>query len=107
MFSLFSLAITVLSTIIVFVISPTSAVSPPAEYILILCSFNIVITSLLPLMISEIISPGIKCLFLPIIDDITILLVAPTHIKSSIFIISASCAIPFQTLISPVSFQYR
>ena len=31
MFSLFSLAITVLSTIIVFVISPTSAVSPPAE----------------------------------------------------------------------------
>ena len=55
---------------------------------------------------AEITSAGIKFLFLPIVDDNKILSVAPTHNKSSIFIINASCAIPFQTETSPVSFQY-
>ena len=62
--------------------------------------------SLVPLIIAEITSPGILFLFLPMVDDSIIFSVAPTQIKSSIFMIRASWAIPFQTERSPVSFQY-
>ncbi len=47
-----------------------------------------------------------RFLFRPIVDETRIESVAPTHNKSSTFIIRASCAIPFHTEISPVSFQY-
>ena len=70
--------------------SPTSAVSPPDEKIFISYLLRVFITSLLPLIISVITSPGIRCLFLPIVEDITKLLQAPTQIISSIFIINAS-----------------
>jgi len=42
---------------------------------------------------------------IPIVDDNSMFSVAPTHSKSSKFITNASWAIPFQTEISPVSFQ--
>ena len=87
--------------------SPTSAVSPPEDDILISFSLRSEIISLFPSIISEMTSPGIRCLFLPIVDDITKLSVTPTAIKSSIFIINASWAIPLQTDISFVSFQYK
>ena len=89
-FSLFSLETIVLSTIMVLVMSPTSAVSPPVEVMLILFFFNKLITSFVPSIISEITLPGIKCLFLPIVEDMSILSIAPTQIKSSTFIINAS-----------------
>jgi len=57
------------------------------------------------LIMAEITSPGIRFLFRPMVDESRILSVAPTQIKSSIFIISASCAIPFHTVRSPVSRQ--
>ena len=65
------------------------------------CSTN----SSVPLIMAPNTSPGINRLFLPIVDESKILDTAPTHSKSSIFIINASCAIPFQTDKSPVSFQ--
>ncbi|MNY14623.1 hypothetical protein D3C86_1478080 [compost metagenome] len=68
--------------------------------------FNSLINSSVPLIMAEITSAGIKFLFLPIVEESKILSVAPTHNKSSIFMIKASWAIPFQTEISPVSFQY-
>ena len=74
----------------VFTKSPTSAVSPPAEVIFIPNWFKFDITSSFPLIIFSIISPGISVLFLPIVDETTMFFVAPTHIKSSIFIIKES-----------------
>ena len=50
--------------------------------------------------------PGTRFLLRPMVDDNKILSVAPTQSKSSMFITKASCAIPFQTVTSPVSFQY-
>ena len=61
--------------------------------------------SSVPPIISEITSPGISCLFLPIVEESSMLSVIPTQSKSSIFITIESIAMPFQTLISPVSFQ--
>ena len=98
--------VTVLSTIIVRTRSPTSAVSPPVEYTLTPISRNSESNSSVPLIIAAITSPGIKCLLRPMVDDTRMLSVAPTQRRSSIFIINASCAIPFHTLKSPVSFQY-
>ena len=43
-----------------------------------------------PFIIEEITSPEINFLFLPMVDEYIILLVAPTHIRSSIFITMAS-----------------
>jgi hypothetical protein len=54
---------------------------------------------------AEMTSPGIKFLFLPMVEDTRMLVVAPTQSRSSVFMMIASCAIPFQTLKSPVSFQ--
>ena len=51
--------------------------------------------SSVPLMIAEITSPGTSSLLRPIVDDTKILSTAPTHNKSSIFIIKASCANSF------------
>src|SRR5690606_38990910 len=85
---------------------PTSAVSPPVECMVTPKDFNSEIKASVPFMIAEITSPGIRFLFLPMVEDNMILSVAPTHNKSSIFIINASCAMPFQTDKSPVSFQY-
>ena len=86
--------------------SPTSAVSPPEDLILIPKEFNLEITNSFPSIIVFITSPGINFLFLPIVEETIILSIPPTQIKSSIFIISESCDIPFQTSKSPVSFQY-
>ena len=63
-------------------------------------------SSSVPLIMADITSPGTSILFLPIVLETKILSTAPTQSKSSVFIINASCAIPFQTLKSPVSFQY-
>ncbi len=104
--SRFNLAVTVESTIMVRTRSPTSAVSPPVECIVTPNFFSSEINSSVPLMMAAITSPGIKFLFLPIVEDNRMLSVAPIHSKSSMFIINASWAIPFQTEISPVSFQY-
>ena len=98
--------VTVLSTIIVRTRSPTSAVSPPVGYIFTPSDDNSSQRSFVPCIMAEITSPGINILLRPIVDDNKILSVAPTHSRSSIFIINASCAIPFQTDRSPVSFQY-
>ncbi len=68
--------------------------------------FKSSINSSVPFIIADKTSPGILLLFLPIVEESSMLSVAPTHNKSSIFMINASCAIPFQTEISPVSFQY-
>jgi len=99
--------VTVESTIIVRTRSPTSAVSPPVENIETPISLNSANNSSVPLIIAAITSPGIKFLFLPIVDDNKILSDAPTQSRSSRFITIASCAIPFQTDKSPVSFQYK
>ena len=104
--SLFKRQTTVESTMIVLTKSPTSAVSPPEDLILIPNEFNLEITNSFPSMIVFITSPGINFLFLPIVEETTILSIPPTQIKSSMFIISESCDIPFQTSKSPVSFQY-
>ena len=81
---------TVESTIIVFTKSPTSAVSPPEDFILIPKEFNFEITSSLPSIIAFNTSPVISFLFLPIVEETIILSTAPTQIKSSIFIINES-----------------
>ena len=96
----------VLSTITVLTRSPTSAVSPPERCILIFSFFNFSTNSFVPLIIDEITLPSTRFLFLPIVDEIIKLSTAPTQIKSSKFITKESCAIPFQTERSPVSFQY-
>ena len=64
---LLTLAVTVESTIIVLTKSPTSAVSPPVEYIPTPWLFKSFIISSVPLIIEEITEPGIKFLFLPIV----------------------------------------
>ena len=61
--------------------------------------------SSVPFIMAEITSPLMIFLFLPIVEEIKISLVIPTQSRSSIFITSASFAIPFQILLSPVSFQ--
>ena len=88
--ALFILQKTVESTIIVLTKSPTSAVSPPEDTTFIPYVFRLLITSSFPSIICLIISPGINFLFLPIVEETTIFSVAPTHIKSSIFIINES-----------------
>ena len=104
--SFFNLQTTVESTIMVLTKSPTSAVSPPDDLTLIPCEFNFEITYSFPSIMVLITSPGMSFLFLPIVDETIILSIAPTQIRSSIFIINESCEIPFQTSKSPVSFQY-
>jgi len=47
--------------------SPTSAVSPPVEWIVTPKPFKSSINSSVPLIIAEITSPGIRFLFLPIV----------------------------------------
>ncbi len=86
--------------------SPTSAVSPPVAYTPTPISRSSASSSSVPFIMAEITSPGISILFLPIVEDTNMLSVAPTHNRSSIFIMRASCAIPFHTLRSPVSRQY-
>ena len=98
--------VTVESTIMVRTRSPTSAVSPPVAYTPTPISRSSASSSSVPLMMAEITSPGISSLLRPIVLDTRILSTAPTQSRSSIFIISASCAMPFQTERSPVSFQY-
>ena len=99
-------AITVESTIIVRTKSPTSAVSPPVEWMFIPKVFNSAISSSVPLIMAEITSCGMRFLLRPMVEESIMWPTAPTHIRSSIFIISASWAIPFHTLRSPVAFQY-
>ena len=99
--------VTVESTMMVRTKSPTSAVSPPVAYTPTPISRSSANSSSVPLMIAEMTSPGTSSLLRPIVDETRILSTAPTHNKSSMFIISASCAMPFHTLKSPVSFQYK
>ena len=61
--------------------------------------------SSVPWMMALMTSPVIKCLLRPMVLD-SIWPVAPTHNRSSKFMTNASCAMPFQTDKSPVSFQY-
>mmetsp|Transcript_42414 Transcript_42414/g.128184 ORF Transcript_42414/g.128184 Transcript_42414/m.128184 type:complete len:316 (+) Transcript_42414:735-1682(+) len=99
-------AVTVESTMIVRTRSPTSAVSPPVRTRPTPCSRNSCTNSSVPWITDAMTSLGIKFLFLPMVEDKRILSTTPTHNKSSKFITMASCAIPFQTLKSPVFFQY-
>ncbi len=103
---LFIRHVTVESTIIVRTRSPTSAVSPPVAYMPIPISRICERSSSVPLIIADMTSPGISILLRPIVLETRMLSTAPTQSKSSVFIINASCAIPFHTLRSPVSFQY-
>ena len=75
---------------IVFTKSPTSAVSPPDEIMFKSNELSILITSSFPSIISFKTLPGINFLFRPIVEDTTIFFVAPTHIRSSMFIINES-----------------
>mmetsp|Transcript_36896 Transcript_36896/g.86482 ORF Transcript_36896/g.86482 Transcript_36896/m.86482 type:complete len:247 (-) Transcript_36896:675-1415(-) len=100
------LAVTVESTMMVRTKSPTSAVSPPVRERLTPCLVSSSTSSWVPVMTALITSPGIKFLFRPIVLDSRMLSVAPTHKRSSRFMTIASCAMPFQTLRSPVFFQY-
>ena len=104
--SLFILVVTVESTITVLTKSPTSAVSPPVKVKFIPIVFNSSINSFVPLIIAVKTSEGINLLLRPIVEDTNMFPTAPTHNKSSRFMTSASCAIPFQTDKSPVLFQY-
>ena len=70
--------------------SPTSAVSPPVEKIEIPLSRRFCKTSSVPFIIADRTSAGIKFLFRPIVEDNKIFSIAPTQIKSSKFIITAS-----------------
>ena len=47
-------------------------------------------SSCVPFIIEEITSEGILFLFLPIVDESNMLSIAPTHKRSSIFIIKES-----------------
>ena len=55
----------------------------------------------------DLLLPGISNLLRPIVEETRILSTAPTQSKSSMFIINASCAIPFHTEISPVFFPVK
>ena len=100
------LHVTVESTIIVRTRSPTSAVSPPVGYMPTPISRSSCSSSSVPFMIADITSPGISILLRPIVLETRILSTAPTQRRSSVFMTIASCAMPFHTLRSPVSFQY-
>ena len=62
-------------------------------------------SSFVPFIMAEITSPGIRFLLRPMVDESKIGPVEPTHKRSSMFMIMASCAMPFHTDRSPVSFQ--
>ena len=98
--------VTVESTMMVRTRSPTSAVSPPVAYTPTPILRRSSKSSSVPLMMAEITSPGTSILFLPMVLDTRMLSTAPTQSRSSVFITMASCATPFHTLKSPVSFQY-
>ena len=97
---------TVLSTTTVRTMSPRSAVSPPVDTMLSPCLRICAKTDSVPWIRALITGPGMSPLFLPIVLERSILFVAPTQSKSSVFITTASWATPRHTLISPVSRQY-
>ena len=98
--------VTVESTMIVLTRSPTSAVSPPVGQIPIPISRISASRSSVPLMMAEMTSPGMSILLRPMVEETRMLSTAPTQSRSSVFMTMASWAMPFQTLRSPVSFQY-
>mmetsp|Transcript_1133 Transcript_1133/g.3216 ORF Transcript_1133/g.3216 Transcript_1133/m.3216 type:complete len:228 (-) Transcript_1133:257-940(-) len=100
-------ATTVLSTTTVLTRSPRSAVSPPVDTMLTPFARSDARHCSVPAMSSESTSPEIRFLLRPMVEDRRMLSVAPTHARSSTFMITASCAIPRQTERSPVVFQYR
>ncbi len=109
-FSIMSLrrarAHTVLSTMMVRTRSPTSAVSPPVR-VMSTPYERIFSTNICePSITAAITSPGMRVLLRPMVEESIMSEVMPTHSRSSVFITMASCAMPCQTLISPVSFQY-
>ena len=62
--------------------------------------------SSVPSITALITSPGMRFLLRPMVEERRMLSVAPTQRRSSRFMTTASWAIPFQTEMSPVSFQY-
>ena len=99
-------ATTVESTMIVRTKSPTSAVSPPVERMSKPSLRRSAKRASVPWMISRMTSPGMRCLLRPMVLDTKMGPVHPTQSRSSTFMMRASWAMPFQTLKSPVSFQY-
>mmetsp|Transcript_12960 Transcript_12960/g.33219 ORF Transcript_12960/g.33219 Transcript_12960/m.33219 type:complete len:203 (+) Transcript_12960:410-1018(+) len=99
-------AVTVLSTTTVRTKSPISAVSPPVLMMPTPESRIVCSTSSVPEISALSTSPGITVLFRPIVDESRMLSTQPIHRRSSVFIMTESCAIPRHTLRSPVSFQY-
>ena len=98
--------VTVESTMMVRTRSPTSAVSPPVGQMPIPISRSSASSSSVPLMMALMTSPGMSILLRPMVELTRMLSTAPTQRRSSVFITMASCAMPFHTLRSPVSFQY-
>ena len=99
-------AVTVLSTTTVRTRSPRSAVSPPVLMMPTPESRIVCNTSSVPLMSALSTSPGMRLLFLPMVDESRMFSVQPMHSRSSVFMMTESCAMPRHTLRSPVSFQY-
>mmetsp|Transcript_1915 Transcript_1915/g.4337 ORF Transcript_1915/g.4337 Transcript_1915/m.4337 type:complete len:358 (-) Transcript_1915:34-1107(-) len=98
--------VTVESTMTVRTRSPTSAVSPPVLMIPTPYSRMVASTSSVPLISAFSTSPGMSALLRPMVEDSRMLSTQPMHSRSSVFMITASCAMPRHTLRSPVSFQY-
>ena len=97
--------VTVLSTMMVRTRSPTSAVSPPVAYAPTPISRSSASNSSVPFIMALITLPGTRFLLRPMVELTRMLSTAPTQSRSSIFIMRASCAMPFHTERSPVSFQ--
>ena len=99
-------AVTVESTMTVRTRSPTSAVSPPVLMMPTPFARIVDSTSSVPPMSAFSTSPGMSDLFRPMVDESKMLSTHPMHSKSSVFMMTASCAMPRHTDRSPVSFQY-
>ena len=99
-------AVTVLSTTTVRTRSPRSAVSPPVLMMPTPESRSVCSTSSVPPMSAASTSAGIFDLLRPMVEESRMSSTHPMQSRSSVFIITESCAMPRHTLRSPVSFQY-
>ena len=99
-------AVTVESTMTVRTRSPTSAVSPPVEMIPTPLSLMVARTSSVPEMSALSTSPGMRDLLRPMVEERRMFSTQPMQRRSSVFMMTASWAMPRHTLRSPVSFQY-
>ena len=83
-----------------------SAVSPPVLMMPTPASRRVCSTCSVPAISALSTSPGMTFLFRPIVEESRMLSTQPMHRRSSMFMMTESCAIPRHTLRSPVSFQY-